>query len=94
MASFFGRIRASRSKPREATFCGQLLGRLLEGHEDARLAELADAADEELHAQERLAGAGAAADERGPAARQAALGDLIQAADARGALGDPRGGLG
>ena len=61
---------------------GQVLGRLLEGHEDARLAVLADAVDDELHRQERLAAAGPAADQRGPPARQAAVRDLVQPADA------------
>ena len=36
-------------------------------------------ADEELHGQQRLAAAGAAADQRRPPSRQAAPGDLIQA---------------
>ena len=47
------------------------------------------AADEELHGQQRLAAAGAAADQRGPALGQAAVGDFVQAADAGGAFGDP-----
>ena len=42
--SFFCATSSSRSKPSERTFCGQLLGRLLEGHEHARLAELGGAA--------------------------------------------------
>src|SRR5262249_10638315 len=67
----------------------QLLGGLLEGHEDTRLVVLGGALDEELQAQQRLAAAGAAADERGPAARQPAPGDLVQPLDARGGLGEP-----
>ena len=61
-----------------ADVLGQLLGGLLEGHEDAGLAELGRAADEELHREQRLAAAGAAADERGAAARQPAAGDLVE----------------
>src|SRR6185295_18591193 len=66
---------------------GQLLGRLLERHEDAVLAVLEGAADQELHGEERLAAAGAAADQRGAAARQPAAGELIQPPDAGWRLG-------
>ena len=71
-----------------ADVLGQLLGGLLEGHEDAGLAELGGAADEELHREQGLAAAGAAADERGPAARQAAAGDLVESLDAGRGLGE------
>ena len=47
---------------------------------------LLDASDQELHADQRLAGTGAAADQRGPPARKTAAGDNIQAVDAGGAL--------
>ena len=46
------------------------------------------AADEELHRQQGLAAAGAAADERGPAARQAAAGDLVEPLNAGRGLGE------
>src|SRR5262249_47986925 len=65
-----------------ADVLGQFLGGLLEGHEDAGLPELGGAADEELHGEQGSAAAGAAADERGPAARQAAAGDFIKPRDA------------
>ena len=48
----------------------------------------ARAAHEELHRQQRLAAAGAAADQRGPAPGQAAAGDLVEALDAGGAFGE------
>ena len=54
---------------------------LLEGHEDAALA-VRRAVHEELQAEQRLAAAGPAADERRAAARQSASGDLVETADA------------
>ena len=70
----------------------ELLGPLLEAHEDAGLAVLGRAADEELHGHQRLAAAGAAADQRRPALRQTAPRDLVQSGDARGGLRQtPRG---
>jgi hypothetical protein len=64
----------------------QLRVGLLETHEDAGLAVLQGAADEELHAQQGLAAAGAAADERGPPLGQPAAGDFIEPLDAGGAF--------
>ena len=61
---------------------GELFPRLLERHEDARLAVLGGPAHEELHGEQRLATAGAAADERRAAARQAATRDLVKSLDA------------
>ena len=52
--------------------------------EDARLVELGDAPDDELHGQQGLARSGPAAHQRRPPARQPAFGDVIQAADAGG----------
>ena len=69
---------------------GQFLAGFLEGHEDARLVELAGAAHDELHGQQGLAAAGGAADQRGPALGQAAVGDFVQAADAGGGFGQRR----
>ena len=60
----------------------EVVGRLLEGHEHAGLAELGDPADEELHGEQRLAAAGRAADERRAAPRQPAAGHLVEPADA------------
>lgn len=71
-----------------ADVLGDFFDGLFEGHEDAGLVELCDAADEELDAHERLAAAGAGADEGAAAAGQAAARDFIQAADAAGGLGD------
>ena len=65
---------------------GQIGGAFLEAHEGAVLAVLLDAADQELHADQRLAGTGATADQRGAPAREAAAGDDIQAVDAGGAF--------
>ena len=65
---------------------GDLLAALLEGHEDAGLAELQRAIHQELHGQQRLAAAGAAADERRPAGWQAAAGDLVETANPRWCL--------
>ena len=58
----------------------------LERHEDARLAELDRAAHEKLDRKQGLAATGAAADQRGPAAGQAATRDFVETLDARGAL--------
>ena len=60
----------------------QLLGGLFEGHEDARLVVVLRAVDEELHGKERLAGARASGDKRGPAFRQTAARDLVKPLDA------------
>ncbi len=87
----FARPAPSRSKPSERTFCVSSSVALLERHEHARLAELRGAAHQELHGQQRLAAAGAAADQRRPAARQAAPGDLVEAGDAGGGLFDAPG---
>ena len=66
----------------------QLVDRLLEGDEDAGLVELRDAAHQELHRQQGLAAAGRPADQRRAAEGQPALGDLVEAADAGGRLGE------
>ena len=55
---------------------------LLECHENAGFVVFRGSANQELHGQQSLARAGAAADERGTAARETASGDLIQALDA------------
>ena len=65
----------------------QLGFRLLEGHQDARFAELHRAAHKEFHGQQRLAAARAAAHQRGPPARQPAAGDFVETLNARGAPG-------
>ena len=65
----------------------QLRVRLLEGHEHARLAELRRAAHEEFRGEQRLAATRAAADQRGPSARQSAAGDFVETLDARGTFG-------
>ena len=65
----------------------EVLGCFLEGHEHAGLAELRRAAHEEFHRHQRLAAAGAAADQCRPSARQPAVGDLVQALDAGGRFG-------
>ena len=70
----------------------QLLGRLLEGQEDARLAHRRTP-DEELDAQQRLAAPGPAGDEGRPPPGQAARGDLVEAGDAGRAVRQ-RGGSG
>ncbi len=68
---------------------GQIGGAFLEAQECAVLAVLLDTSDQELHADQRLAGTGAAADQRGAPAREAAAGDDIQAVDAGGAFREP-----
>ena len=77
-----GQVEAERSD-----IGGEFVGGFLEGETDAGLVELHGAADEEFHAKQRLAAAGGAADERGPSARQAADGDLVEAVDAGGTFG-------
>jgi hypothetical protein len=69
---------------------GQFLAALLEHHEHARLAVLQRAVHEEFGRHHRLARAGGAAQERGPSAWQATRGDLVQALDAGGGLGQGR----
>ena len=76
-----GQIEAERADIRR-----QVVGALLEAHEDAGLVVVLDATDQEFHAHQRLAAAGAAADQRRPAAREAAAGDGIEAVDAGGAF--------
>ena len=56
----------SRSKPRERTFCGQLLGILLEHHEDTGLPELGRAPHDELHREHRLPAPRRSAHQGGP----------------------------
>ena len=72
----------------------QLGARLLKGHENAGFVELHGAAHEEFHRQERLATARPAADKRGPPARQSAVRYLVKSMNARGALGETKGGGG
>src|SRR5207253_852112 len=62
-----------RGVPRE------LLGRLLEGEEDAGLVVKRGAANEELDREDGLAGARAAAHERRPSPGETSAGDLVQA---------------
>jgi hypothetical protein len=64
----------------------QLLARLLEGHEHARLAKVSSPAEEKLDAHEGHPATGAAAHQSRPSAGQTAAGDLIQSGDAREAL--------
>src|SRR5206468_3722934 len=70
---------------------GELVAALLEAHEHARLVEPGCAVDEEADGEERLAAAGAAADERGPPGRQAAARHLIEAVDTGGGFGQLHG---
>ena len=65
----------------------QLVGCLLECDEHAGLTLVDRAADQEFHRQQRLATAGAAADEGGSTPREAAARDLIQPLDPGGGLG-------
>jgi hypothetical protein len=83
---FFAPDQARQIKSERRDVGLQLLFRLLEGHEHARLVELRRAAHEEFHSQQRLAAPRAAADERGPPARQPAAGDFIETLDAGGTL--------
>src|SRR6185369_13917167 len=73
--------------PERAHVERQVLRPLFERDEYARLAESNGAVHDEFEAEQRLATAGSAGDERGPAARQAAARDVVEAADARGYLG-------
>ena len=61
----------------------QLLLGLFECDEDARLAVIDRAPDEELHRHERLARSRTAADQRRPARRKSAARDLVESIDAR-----------
>ena len=55
-------------EPERGDVGGEFVGGFLEGETDAGLVEFRGAADEEFHAEQRLAAAGAAADEGGPSA--------------------------
>ena len=72
----------------------QLRLRLLERHQDPRLAELCRAAHEEFRGQQRLTATRTAADQRGPPARQPATGDFVEPLDARRTLGQSGGRVG
>ena len=65
-----------------------VLRRLLESDNDARLLALAGAVDQGLQREHRLAAAGPADHQRRPAGGQAAAGDFVEAVDAGGNLGD------
>src|SRR4029453_7241704 len=82
----FGQI--LQVEPERADVLGELLGGLLEGEDDAGLAELGRTADEEFHREQRLPAAGAAADERGASAWQPPAGDLVEPLDAGRGLGE------
>jgi len=73
-------------EPEGSDVAGDFLGVLLEGHEDAGLAEVEHAVDEKREAEQRLAGARPPADESRPSSRQPAEGNLVEAADAGRAL--------
>ena len=81
MASSPSRSQPVKVKAHRGDIGGDLLGRLLEGHQHARLAVLPGAGDQELQSQQRLATPGAARHQRGPALGQPAPGDLIQSPD-------------
>ena len=66
-----------------------VVGRLLEGDEDARLAGLTDARGQELGGEDRLGAAGGARDQRRPPRGQAAVGDQVEALDLGPELGRP-----
>ena len=61
---------------------------LFEGDKDSRLSEVEDPACNELHGKKRLAAAGPTAHEGRPSPRKPPLRDLIEPADAGGALSD------
>ena len=67
---------------------------LLKADEDAGLAVLLDAADEELHGEQGLAAARRTADQSGTPAWEPAIGDFIQAVDATRAFQHLRERLG
>ncbi len=60
----------------------QLVPGFLEGDENARLAVVADAVDEKLDREHRLAASGTAADERRASARKSAKRYFVEASDA------------
>ena len=95
--NFFAPDQARQIKSEQRDVALQLGFRLLEGHENARLAELHRSAHEEFRGQQRLAATRAAAHQRGPPARQPAAGDFVETLDARRTLGQTssrRGGFG
>jgi len=65
----------------------EILGPLLERHEDARLAVVDRASDEKFYREERFSTAWPTADEGRAPSRQATSGELVEAAYARRALG-------
>ena len=71
-------------------FCGSFF----EGHEDTRLVVLNGAANQELHGEQGLARASAAADEGWPTEGQTTSGDFIEALDASGCFWKTAGSCG
>ena len=84
---FFASV--GRSQPKVAGVGDDLAGALLEGDEDAGLLGVARAVDQRLQREDGLAAAGAAHHQRGAPARQAAVGDLVEALDAGQGFGQP-----
>ncbi len=74
-------VEAQRGDVGAHLFC-----RLLKGDQDAWLAMLPGASDEEMQPQQRLAGSRAARNQRRPAMGQTAPGDLVESADPRRGL--------
>jgi hypothetical protein len=74
-------------EPERAGVVDEVVGGLLERHEDTRLVVLERTAHEEFQGEERLAAARTAAHQGGPPARQSAMGDFVQARYASRGLG-------
>ncbi len=85
-----GRDQAIEVEPQGLDVGGEVRGAFLETHEHAGLAELGGAVHQEGHADQRLAAARRAAQERRPASRHTTQQDLIEAPDPRGGLFERR----
>ena len=88
-ASSPSRSNSGRSNPSDGHVRRQLVGRFLKGQQNARLAEPPCPPDQEFQPEQGLARPGATGHQRRPPARQAAPGDLVEAADTGRRLHQP-----
>ncbi len=72
------RDQGGQVEPERGHIAGEFLGGFFKRDADARLAEFRCSADQEFHAEQRLAATGAAADQSGPSSRKTAQRDLIE----------------
>ena len=87
MASFFRATRPATSNPSEATLLASSSAVSSNERHTPGSSNSGRSADQEFHAEQRLAAAGATAHQGGPTSRQTAKGNFIEPVDAGGAFG-------